>query len=188
MRRARHRLIRNGAVVNRGDVVRHALGVLDQYGLADLSMRRLAADLGVQPSALYWHVPNKQTLLAAVADEVLRDMTLPEPTGEWRSDALDAAHALRTTLLAHRDGAELVATAYALGMGEVSPAAGLVGAFGDRSDAVEALLYFILGFVQAEQLRGEAVRHGATSSGVANGAFDAGLALILAGAAAFASA
>ena len=46
--------------------------MLDRYGLADLTMRRLATELGVQPSALYHHFPNKQALLAAVADEVLR--------------------------------------------------------------------------------------------------------------------
>ena len=57
---------------HRGDVVERALHVLDRYGLADLTMRRLATELGVQPSALYHHFPNKQALLAAVADEVLR--------------------------------------------------------------------------------------------------------------------
>lgn len=56
---------------HRSDVVRRAITVLDEYGLESLTMRRLAAELGVQPSALYHHVPNKQTLLAAVADEIL---------------------------------------------------------------------------------------------------------------------
>jgi TetR/AcrR family transcriptional regulator, tetracycline repressor protein len=55
----------------REDVVGRALAVLDDYGLADLTMRRLGAELGVQPSALYHHFPNKQALLAAVADELL---------------------------------------------------------------------------------------------------------------------
>ena len=64
---------------HRSDVVEHALEVLDRHGLADLSMRRLAADLGVQPSALYWHFANKQALLAAVADEVLRRGTATRP-------------------------------------------------------------------------------------------------------------
>ena len=55
----------------RADVVEQALGVLDTYGLADLTMRRLGSELGVQPSALYHHFANKQPLLAAVADEIL---------------------------------------------------------------------------------------------------------------------
>ena len=57
---------------HRGDVIDRALAVLDDYGLESLTMRRLAAELGVQPSALYHHVPNKQSLLAAVADEIVR--------------------------------------------------------------------------------------------------------------------
>ena len=52
---------------HRHDVVERAVTVLDEYGLADLTMRRLAAELDVRPSALYHHFANKQTLLAAVA-------------------------------------------------------------------------------------------------------------------------
>ena len=48
-----------------------AVATLDRYGFADLSMRRLAASLGVQPGALYWHFANKQTLLLAVAEVIL---------------------------------------------------------------------------------------------------------------------
>ena len=55
----------------RDDVVARALRVLDDHGLADLTMRRLGTELGVQPSALYHHFPSKQVLLAAVADEIL---------------------------------------------------------------------------------------------------------------------
>ena len=63
----------------RQDVVEHAIAVLDAYGLADLSMRRLGAELGVQPSALYHHFTDKQTLLAAVADEILARGERPGP-------------------------------------------------------------------------------------------------------------
>ena len=58
------------------DVVDAALSVLDRVGLPDLSMRRLAEDLGVQPSALYWHVASKQELLAAVSARILSPVAL----------------------------------------------------------------------------------------------------------------
>ena len=48
-----------------------ALQILDEYGLPDLTMRRLAGALDVQASALYWHFPNKQTLLAELANRIL---------------------------------------------------------------------------------------------------------------------
>jgi len=52
------------------DVVERALVVLDTWGLADLTMRRLGAELGVQPSALYHHFANKQQLFEAVLDSL----------------------------------------------------------------------------------------------------------------------
>ena len=166
--------------MNRADVVRHAVAILDQYGLADLSMRRLAGELGVQPSALYWHVANKQTLLAAVADELLNELRSPASTGDWRRDASAASHALRSTLLEHRDGAEVVATAHALGLGDVDPSAALRVALRQHADAAGVLLVYVLGYVQSEQLRGDAVRLGVAEPDMDEG-FSAGVDLILAG-------
>ena len=61
-----------------------AAAILDSYGIADLTMRRLARELDVTPGALYWHFANKQELLGAVADQVLAPACLdPAPAG-WR--------------------------------------------------------------------------------------------------------
>ncbi|MDO5492632.1 MAG: TetR family transcriptional regulator [Nesterenkonia sp.] len=100
-----------------GDVVAAALAILDEYGLADLSMRRVAASLEVRPSALYWHVPNKQRLLAAVADQILDGTDRVPLTGDLRHDVGTRAAALHEAMLAHRDGAEVVASTVALGVG-----------------------------------------------------------------------
>ncbi len=124
---------------SRLDVVEHALGVLDRHGLADLSMRRLAADLGVQPSALYWHFDSKQALLAAVADEVLRRGGRPVPDGSWDEQVTAYAHALRDAMLAYRDGAELVATAHAFGLGAADPVGRLVELLGGSVNAALGL-------------------------------------------------
>ena len=59
--------------LSRAAIVDAGLGILDAYGLGDLSMRRVADALGVQAGALYYHVPNKQSLLAALSDEVLAE-------------------------------------------------------------------------------------------------------------------
>ena len=150
----------------RADVVEHALKVLDRHGLADLSMRRLAADLGVQPSALYWHFASKQALLAAVADEILRRGERPPPDGTWEEQVVAAAHVLRDSMLAYRDGADLVATAQAFGLGEVDPVDRLVDLlrFDDRNlarVAATTLLHFVLGHVTDEQLNLQASSAGA---------------------------
>ncbi len=57
--------------LNRKKIVSTAVDILQQYGLADLTMRRLARALDVAPGALYWHFPNKQALLGGIAESIL---------------------------------------------------------------------------------------------------------------------
>ena len=134
------------------------LAILDEYGLGDLSMRRVAVALGVQAGALYYHVPNKQSLLAAIADEILTG-TLVEPTAQLAH--LSAwAHNLRDALLRHRDSAELVASTHALGLGTVDPTAPgrtLLEEAGhpEPEATMAALLHFVLGHVVEEQTRAQ---------------------------------
>jgi AcrR family transcriptional regulator len=171
------------------DVVEHALEVLDRHGLADLSMRRLAADLGVQPSALYWHFANKQALLAAVADEILRRGRRPVPAGTWDVQVTAEAHALRDAMLAYRDGAELVATALAFGLGDADPAGRLVELLHELGDnrlarvAATTLLHFVLGHVTDEQMNLQASSIGAIEDDPLDRAdtFATGLGIVVAG-------
>ena len=66
------------APLSREAVVDHALAVADTDGLAAVSIRRIAQDLGVTPMALYWHVQNKDELLAAMGDRILESVDLPD--------------------------------------------------------------------------------------------------------------
>ncbi|WP_295127405.1 TetR/AcrR family transcriptional regulator C-terminal domain-containing protein [uncultured Leifsonia sp.] len=147
----------------RDDVAETALRILDDYGLPDLTMRRLAAALDVQPSALYWHFPNKQTLLAELADRIVARGAAPSSAAAglgWPDRLRAEAAALRDALLAYRDGAEVVASTYALGLGDaaaqrrLAEAAAAGGFDAETSDrAATALLHFVLGHVSHEQQR-----------------------------------
>src|SRR5687768_12625670 len=106
---------------HRSDVVERAVEVLDDYGLASLTMRRLGAELGVQPSALYHHFLNKQTLLAAVAYEILARGRRPRTASSWDGLVVEVCCELRVSMLAYRDGADVVATVYAFGLGAAGP-------------------------------------------------------------------
>jgi AcrR family transcriptional regulator len=99
--------------LHRTHVLDGAIAILDEYGLADLTMRRLASSLSVQPGALYWHFPNKQTLLGAVADRILEPLDAPVAAQAWDEQISELAHRLRDALLSHRDGAELVSASLA---------------------------------------------------------------------------
>lgn len=175
--------------VNSRDVVAAALTILDTYGFADLSMRRLGDQLGVQASAIYWHYPNKQSVLAAVADELMGEV--PEPESVDPFEALrEWAGSLRRVLLAHRDAAELVLATLAFGLAQRSPAAGgvavLVGAGWPRDVALrtaQAIQYFILGHVYDEQSRQQLVRLGSSDTEPLDEAgFAHGVELLVAGA------
>jgi DNA-binding transcriptional regulator YhcF (GntR family) len=65
--------------LGRASLVRAAVTLADAEGLAALSMRRLAAAVGVGPMALYRHVPDKDELLRLMADAALGAQELPEP-------------------------------------------------------------------------------------------------------------
>ncbi|WP_336502342.1 TetR family transcriptional regulator [Microbacterium paraoxydans] len=150
----------NPARHDRESVSRTALALLDEVGLADLSMRRIAARLDVQPSALYWHVANKQELLADLADRI----TAGVPAGD--GGVLATARALRDALFTYRDGAELVLSTYALQLGSAHAREALVAALraeGAREpeDRGAAILHFVLGHATLVQQRMHADSHGA---------------------------
>ena len=174
---------------HRLDIVQRALVVLDSYGLADLSMRRLGQELGVQPSALYHHFANKQTLLAALADEVLARGARPRSARSWPEQVTEICTGLRDAMLAYRDGAELVATAMAFGLGATTPydelAGVLTGAGLDdelAAVATRTLLHYVLGHALEEQTHLQAGSAGAIDDGPREGSdFAAGLGLVVDG-------
>jgi AcrR family transcriptional regulator len=172
-------------------VVARAIEVLDAHGLADLTMRRLGAELGVQPSAIYHHVRDKQTLLAAVADEILARGARPgtvDPEA-WDERVRVTCERLRDAMLAYRDGAEVVATAFAFGLGAAAPYDDLVAALGAAGlepalvpTAARTLLHFVFGHVVDEQTHLQAGSAGAIADEPrATSDFAAGLGIVLDG-------
>jgi TetR/AcrR family transcriptional regulator, tetracycline repressor protein len=103
----------NRAGLTRHTIIDTALRLLDQVGLDGLTVRRLAAELGVQSPALYWHLRNKQELLDGMADAITLAAGMGPPhNGEsWQDWLARRARAYRRSLLAHRDGARIVANA-----------------------------------------------------------------------------
>ena len=95
-------------------IVTEAVALLDADGLDGLTLRKLAARLGVQQPTLYWYLPNKAALLTAIADAVLAEefpeLVPPEPEEGWPEWLVGLAMRLRRALLAHPDGARLIST------------------------------------------------------------------------------
>lgn len=147
------------------DVVAAALRVLDAQGLENCSMRRVAAELDVQPSALYHHVPNKQSLLALMADEIVRGVGVAQARAGAETPEAAAAAArrlcvdLRTAMLAVRDGADVVATAAAFRLGRSRVEERLARLVG--GDGARTLLLFTFGHAQSTQTHRQAAALGA---------------------------
>jgi TetR/AcrR family transcriptional regulator, tetracycline repressor protein len=99
-----------GSGLTKAAIVQAALDLLDEAGMDGLTVRALAARLGVQAPALYWHVRSKQALLDEMATLVWRRVTdvmagLPGDL-PWREVMWTYAVTVRAELLRYRDGAK----------------------------------------------------------------------------------
>ncbi len=146
--------------LHKRDVVDAATAILDNYGIADLTMRRLGRELNVSPGALYWHFANKQQLLGAIADRILEPVG--DVSGPWPARIGGVCDRLRDALLSHTDGAELVSASFAAGQSEamtaivarLADAAADAGVTGTNAElAARTIVYYVLGFTADEQSR-----------------------------------
>jgi AcrR family transcriptional regulator len=95
--------------LDQAQVVRAALALLDEVGLDELTMRRLAERLGVKAASLYRHVQNKDELLALLGDEISAEIPFAADEGTWQEQLTEMAWNERRGLLAHRDAARVLA-------------------------------------------------------------------------------
>src|SRR5215212_11537584 len=88
--------------LTRQRVVAEALTVIAKDGAQALTMRSLAARLGVVPGALYHHVRNKQQLQDLLLDSVLAEVDVhTDPSLGWPEQLKILATRLRQVLEAH---------------------------------------------------------------------------------------
>jgi len=100
--------------VTRQQLVDAAIEVLDESGLAGLTLRQVAARLGVQAPALYWHVRNKRELLDLMAEAIITGTVPPEvhepaPGQPWWEWLTERTTAIWLSLRAHPDSALVIA-------------------------------------------------------------------------------
>jgi len=105
------------AKLNRDVIARAALNLLDKSGIEGVTLRALAAELGVQAPTLYWHVKSKQDIFRAMAVAISQDaaalMTSIDPLMPWQHRLTSWAQALRQSIGSHRDGGRVFAGTFA---------------------------------------------------------------------------
>ena len=87
--------------LSRQRVLASAMDLADAEGISAITMRRLAADLGVEAMSLYYHVPGKQGLLDGLAEAVLDEINAAVAARVGADDPWPTA--LRHRCLAARD-------------------------------------------------------------------------------------
>lgn len=144
--------------LSRDSITDTALGILAEFGLADVSMRRIASNLGVAPGALYWHVESKQELVAWMAEAIVAPLLAAPP-----ADPAQLSEQLRQCVLTVRDGAEIVVAAISQphsGVGEdldrvfqaaVAASAPKGASRNDLRAAARGLLHLTLGGTAVQQ-------------------------------------
>ncbi|SFF32470.1 transcriptional regulator, TetR family [Actinacidiphila alni] len=90
-------------LLSRERIVAAALALIDEEGLAALSTRRLAAELGVSGPSLYNHFATKEAILDAAADTVVTqvDLSMFGDGRDWRQALLDWGRSYRAALTDH---------------------------------------------------------------------------------------
>ena len=89
-------------MLSRRLILETALRLVDAEGVESLSMRRLASELGVFPTALYHYVPSKDALMRGIVEVVLARVELPGRDGRtWQERLRALARSFRGVAHAH---------------------------------------------------------------------------------------
>ncbi len=89
------------ARLSRARVLAAAVTVADAQGIAGLTIRSLAQQLGVKPMSVYHHVANKDEILDGIVDIVFSEIDLPTVEGQWRAEITKRASSARAVLRRH---------------------------------------------------------------------------------------
>jgi TetR/AcrR family tetracycline transcriptional repressor len=144
--------------LNKKRVVSAALSIIDSQGVDAFSMRGLAQELGVYPTAIYWYVPNRNALLAEVVADALSDVMPPGDVGDWRIWLKDLFRRYRAAVRRHPNiapliGAQLVSNA-GVGPALVNSILTVLSSAGFEGEilvhAYNSVIAFKVGFVTLE--------------------------------------
>lgn len=87
--------------LTRERIIEAAVDLADQFGVDELSMRKLGAELGVEAMSLYNHVANKDDIFDGMIDHVFAAIPLPDIDSDWRVSIRDTALIAMDRFIAH---------------------------------------------------------------------------------------
>ena len=143
------------AGIDRDDIVDAALRLVEDEGADALTMRRLAAELGVTATTIYWHVGNRDDVVVALVERHGQQLAARPVTGDDPADRIiAAAMAVWDSALAHPEVMRLAHASGAtsalemhleIALARELTAAGVTGE--EARDALRSLLICVGGFL-----------------------------------------
>jgi len=110
-KRVRNTRTRSGSVLSADLIVDAAMNLVGEHGAAALSVRRLGAALGCDPTAVYRHFASMDALMLAVADRLIgQALAGYRPGGDWKENLRSLARGTYEAYLAHPRVAIVVAS------------------------------------------------------------------------------
>jgi AcrR family transcriptional regulator len=151
------------AALSRARIVASAIGLADAEGLAAVSLRRVAADLGAGPMRIYRYVESKAELLDLMVDAAYGEVDVGPPAGDWRAGLRAIAGSLQAVAVRHPWLAGLLGSHAPYGPNGLRLTEHALATFdGLRLDAatvtsaVSTVISYVIGFVQLELLPAQA--------------------------------
>ena len=147
---------RQAPSLSRAEIVDAAIAVADAEGADAISMRRIAQVLRSGTMSLYWHVANKEHLLDLMLDVLITEVSVPEPSGDWRADLQALARNHRAMLLRHRWAMDFVGGRPPLGPNtllNLDRSLALLDGFGLDIPTAMNILMTVLTYVMGASLR-----------------------------------
>ena len=143
--------------LSRERVLRAAVALADQSGIASLTMRKLGEALGVEAMSLYNHVANKDDLLDVMIDLVFSEIGLPSSEDDWKTAMRQRGISVREVLSRHRWAVGLMESRTSPGPATLRHHDAVIGTLRDAGFSIElaahaysALDSYIYGFALQE--------------------------------------
>jgi TetR/AcrR family transcriptional regulator, tetracycline repressor protein len=153
--------------ISQADIVDTAFRLLEEKGFAAVSIRGVAAALGLTPTAMYTYFPSKNALLRAMVEQLLSTIDVAaasEADVMWRDRVTALAGALRSRLAAHAGSMVLVTSGPLDGPNALGLSEALIAGFtaegmtpADAARSARAVWAYVLGVaaVDAAERAGE---------------------------------
>ncbi len=143
--------------LSRERVLQGAVAVADAGGIASLTIRSLATELGVKPMSVYHHVANKEEILDGIVDLVFAEIELPTIGGDWHEEMRRRAASAREAMRRHPWAIGLVETRTSPGWATLKHHNAVIGTLREAGFSIEMTAHafalidaYVYGFALSE--------------------------------------